>query len=200
VPTSSRDRLARTAVPVHPLIAGRWSPRALDPEAMISCAALTALLEAARWASSWGGSQPARFVVGRRGDDTFTGLVDTLTRGNRSWAPNASALILGATQTRDDEKVLVHSAFDLGQAVAQLTLQAVAEGFVAHPMGGFDAGAARVRFAVPDDFQPLVLVAIGTLADPSTMEEGLRAKETRPRSRLPLSEVAFTGRWGQPAL
>jgi nitroreductase len=143
----------------------------------------------------------ARAVRGwPRGDATFTGLVGTLTRGNRSWAPNASALVLGVTQLRDDEKVLAHSAFDLGQAVAQLALQAVAEGFVAHPMGGFDAGAARVRFAVPDDFQPLVLVAIGTLADPSTMEEGLRAKETRPRSRLPLSEVAFAGTWGQPAL
>lgn len=194
------DRLAETAVPVHPLVARRWSPRALDPVAEIGDATLTALLEAARWASSWGGSQPARFVVGRRGDETFGGLVETLSRGNRSWAPQASALVLGVTRVRDGEQAMRHSAFDLGQAMAQLALQAVAEGLVAHPMGGFDAEAARARFAVPDDHEPLVLLAVGTLADPSTMDDELRAKELKPRRRRPLSEIAFAGTWGTPAL
>lgn len=198
--TPAPSRLADTAVPVHPVVAARWSPRALDPAATIDDATLTAVLEAARWASSWGGSQPARFVVGRRGDETFDGLVSTLSRGNRSWAPNASALVLGVTRVRDGDTALTHGAFDLGQAVAQLALQAVAEGLVTHPMAGFDADAARARFAIPEDFAPLVLVAVGSLADPDTMEAGLAAKERRPRARRPLAEIAFAGTWGTPAL
>jgi nitroreductase len=198
--TPDPTRLADTAVPVHPLVAARWSPRALDATATLDDTTLTALLEAARWASSWGGSQPARFIVGRRGDETFDGLVSTLSRGNRSWAPRASALVLGVTRVRDGEKVLTHSAFDLGQAVAQLTLQAVSEGLVTHPMAGFDAEAARARFGVPEDFAPLVLVAVGSLADPSTVEPELAAKEQKPRARRALAEVAFAGTWGAPVL
>lgn len=194
------DRLAQTSVPVHELIARRWSPRAFDPEAVLEPAALAAVLEAARWASSWGGSQPARFVVGRRGDATFEGLVETLSRGNRGWAPRASALILGVAQVNDGEKALTHSAFDLGQAMAQLALQAVAQGLVTHPMAGFDAAAARARFTIPDDHEPLVLLALGALADPSTLDDGLRAKEERPRRRRALDEIAYAGTWGSPAL
>lgn len=199
-PLPPADRLADTSVPLHPLLAGRWSPRGLDADAEISTGALTAVLEAARWASSWGGSQPARFVVGRRGDETFTGLVDTLSRGNRTWAPNAAALVLGVMRVRDGDEMLAHSGFDLGQAMAQLALQAVAEGLVAHPMAGFDAEAARRRFAIPDDHEPLVLLALGTLADPSTVDEQLRDRDAKPRRRLPLAEVAFAGTWGRPAL
>lgn len=198
--TPTPSRLADTSVPVHPLVAARWSPRALDVTATIDDGTLAALLEAARWASSWGGSQPARFVVGRRGDETFDGLVSTMTRGNLSWAPNASALVLGVTRLRDGDRALTHSAFDLGQAMAQLALQAVAEGLVAHPMAGFDGEAARARFAIPEDFAPLVLVAIGSLADPSSVDPELAVKEQRPRRRAPLSEVAFSGTWGTPAL
>lgn len=193
------DRLAETTYPVHPLIAQRWSPRAFDPSVEVSTAALGSLLEAARWASSWGGSQPARFIVGRRGDETFNGLVATLSRGNASWVPAASALVLGATRVSDAGKPMTHSSFDLGQGMAQLALQAVAEGLVAHPMAGFDAEAARERFSIPEDFAAVVLLAVGTLADPAEVDEGLRAKETRPRARLPLAEVAFAGRWDTPA-
>jgi len=192
------SRLADTAVPVHPLIATRWSPRALDPGAVVAHRSLTAMLEAARWAASWGGTQPARFVVGRRGDETFDALVALLSRGNQAWAPNAGALLLGVTAVRAEDTVYTHGAFDLGQAVAHVLLQAVAEGLVAHPMAGFDADAARERFAIPADYQPLVLVAVGTPGDPAALPERVRTKEIRPRSRKPLSEVAFTGTWGQP--
>lgn len=198
--TAPDDRLADTVYPVHPLIAHRWSPRALDSSVEVSTATLGSLLEAARWASSWGGSQPARFIVGRRGDKTFDGLVATLSRGNSSWAPAASALVLGVTRVSEEGRPMTHSSFDLGQATAQLALQAVAEGLVAHPMAGFNAEAARERFSIPDDFAAVVLLAVGTLGDPAEVDEGLRAKETRPRARLPLSEVAFSGRWGTPAL
>lgn len=197
--TAPEDRLAETSAPVHELIAARWSPRVLHPSAEISLETLGSLLEAARWASSWGGTQPARFIVGRRGDATFSALADTLVDGN-AWARQAGALVLGVTQLRNSRGALTHGEYDLGQAMAQLALQAVAEGLVTHPMAGFDADAAAARFAVPDDFRAVVLVAVGTLDDPSGVDDGLRAKETRPRRRRPLTDIAFAGEWGTPAL
>ena len=35
---------------------------------------VAAVLEAARWAATWGHRQPVRFLVGRRGDGTFAAI------------------------------------------------------------------------------------------------------------------------------
>src|SRR5260221_635711 len=56
-------KTASTAVPVHPLLAERWSPRGFDQSHQVSENQVTALLEAARWAPSAGNSQPWRFLV-----------------------------------------------------------------------------------------------------------------------------------------
>jgi nitroreductase len=81
------DRDAETSVPIHPLLAARWSPRALDPDGVVTDEQLRAVLEAARWAPSNGNTQPARYLVGRRGDETYARLFDLLstrTRGGRT--------------------------------------------------------------------------------------------------------------------
>ncbi|NED70369.1 nitroreductase, partial [Streptomyces sp. SID10244] len=56
---------------MHELIEGRWSARGYDPGATISTDDVTSILEAGRWAPTWGRVQPVRFVVGVRGDATF---------------------------------------------------------------------------------------------------------------------------------
>jgi nitroreductase len=100
------DRVAHTQVPIHPPIAQRWSPRAFDPESVLTAEQVTALLEAARWAATWGRRQPVRFLVGIRGDDTFAGLSDLLARGN-AWAKTAGALILLCADEGDDVLVFL---------------------------------------------------------------------------------------------
>src|SRR5256885_9086501 len=62
-------KTATTTVPVHPLLAERWSPRGFDQAHELADDRLTALLEAARWAPSAANSQPWRFPVAppRRG-------------------------------------------------------------------------------------------------------------------------------------
>ena len=82
VADSPADRTADTRVPIHPPIAARWSPWAFDPDAVVDTEQLTALLEAARWAPTWGHRQPVRFVVGVRRDPTFARLSGLLRRGN----------------------------------------------------------------------------------------------------------------------
>lgn len=184
---------------VHELIEGRWSARGYDATAEISVDDLTSVLDAGRWAPTWGRVQPVRFVVGRRADNTFTGLTETLTRGNAGWAPASAALILVCTAAEpDDEKARTYAAVDVGLAVSQMILQANALGYNAHPMAGFDAETAVRRFAIPDDRRALVLLGLGALADPEQVATEIRERDERPRTRLPLDEVAFAETWGHP--
>ena len=88
--TAAMRKTASTTVPVHPLLAERWSPRAFDRAHEISDEALSALLEAARWAPSAGNSQPWRFLVTRRGEPAHDRLYAALAPGNQAWAGAAS--------------------------------------------------------------------------------------------------------------
>jgi nitroreductase len=192
---------ADSSAQLHPLIAQRWSPRALDPDAEISDAQLRALLEAGRWAASSGNTQPARYLVGRRGDSTFQRIFDVLRPGNQSWAGAASVLLLAVVMTEDERgRSMPLGEYGLGLATQNLVLQAMAEGLVTHQMGGFDREAARSAFELPAQAQPVVVVALGTLGDPALLPEDLRERELAARSRKPLSEIAFSGAWGTPAL
>jgi len=190
-------RSAETSVPIHPHIAARWSPRAFDPDAVVTVEEITALLEAARWAATWGKRQPVRFVVGFRGDETFTALTEVLKRGNR-YAHAAGALILVAADEGPDEKTALYSAVDAGAAMANMAVDAVSRSLIVHPMAGFDADAARAAFAIPEDVRPLAVVAVGTLGDYSTTAPEIVERDAIPRERLPLEDVAFVGTWGSP--
>ena len=97
------DKTADSSVPLHPLLAERWSPRALDPSATIGDAQFTALFEAARWAPSWGNTQPARFIAARRGEPAFDRIHGTLSRGNKGWAGDAAALAIGVAQSVNED-------------------------------------------------------------------------------------------------
>ncbi|WAC57399.1 nitroreductase family protein [Gordonia sp. SL306] len=182
---------------MHELIEGRWSARGYDPDATISTDDVTSILEAGRWAPTWGRVQPVRFVVGIRGDATFMKLTDVLTSGNVGWAPASAALVLVCTAAEpDDEKARTYATVDTGLAVAQMILQAADLGFNGHPMAGFDPARVRELFAIPDDRRPLVLLGVGKLADPATLAPEIRERDERPRTRLPLDEVAFSETWG----
>ena len=87
----AQAKTASTAVQVHPLLAERWSPRGFDPAHELDEEAVTALLEAARWAPSAQNSQPWGFLVTHRGEQAHARLFDALAPGNRAWAGAASA-------------------------------------------------------------------------------------------------------------
>ncbi len=190
---------AETGVPVHPIIAARWSPRALDPNGQVSDVALRAMLEAARWAPSSGNTQPARYLVGRRGDDTYGRIFALLSKRNKGWAWPAAVLMLCCMVTTNEKGRLPLPEYGAGLASENLVLQAVAEGVVAHQMGGFDVEGAKLAFSLPRDVQPLTVIAVGTLGPPELLDDERRDKELAPRGRLPLAEIAFTGEWGTPA-
>lgn len=187
VPT---DRLAETAVPIHRPIAARWSPRVFDRDYPITHDDLLALLEAARWAATWGRRQPVRYVVGVRGDQTFGALTRLLNRGN-AYAHDAAALILVCADEGPDEKTALYSGVDAGAAMANLAIEAVARGLVVHPMAGFDTAGAREVFTLADGVRPLAIVAVGRLGDARDAAPEIAERDARPRERLPLSQLVL---------
>lgn len=196
MPPPPADRRARTRVPIHPPIADRWSPRAFDAHAALTTEDLTGLLEAARWAATWGRRQPVRFVVGARGDQTYRTLADLLNRGN-GYARDASALILVCADEGEDDKTALYAGVDAGAAAATLAIEAVARGLISHPMAGFDVDGARTAFGVPAQVRPLMVIAVGALADYSVVSPEIAERDGLPRNRMPLEDVAFSGIWGQ---
>src|SRR3954454_8714858 len=149
----SSRKIADTTAPLHPLLAQRWSPRSFQTSHQLDDEAVTALLEAARWAPSANNSQPWRFLLARRGDQEFKALSGLLAEGNRSWAPHASALLLVVAQTTDGTgRPRPWALYDTGQAVAALSIQAQANGLHVHQLGGFDAdaGSSRTPTSTPE--------------------------------------------------
>ncbi len=197
MPDQPVDRLAQTSVPIHPPIAQRWSPRGFDPDAALSDTQVTALLEAARWTATWGRRQPVRFVVGLRGDTSYRTLAGLLNQGN-SYATSAGALILLCADEGDDANTALYSAVDAGAAEASLLIEATSRGLVGHPMAGFDVDGARTAFGIPDGVRPLMVIAVGSLADPASVSPEVAERDALPRTRLPLAEVAFRDTWAQP--
>jgi nitroreductase len=192
-----KTRRAQTRVPIHADLAARWSPRMFDPDDELKADDLVALLEAARWAATWGHRQPVRFLVGRRGDETNTTIAGLLKRGNR-YAEAAGALILVCVDEGEDERTARYAAVDAGAAIAQLTVEAVSRELIAHPMAGFNADGAREAFGIPEGVRPIAVVAVGSLGDYDNAPQEIIDRDARGRQRLPLDEVAFVGAWGQP--
>lgn len=189
---ASTERTADTAVPIVRELDARWSPRSFDSAATVSDAQLDALLEAARWAPSGSNQQPRRFIVGRRGTHVFDTIVGTLVGFNAAWAVNASALVvaIAETSTVEGEK-RPYAAYDLGQAVAHLSVQAQAEGLHTHQMAGVEFDRLAAAFDLPENLQPLTVTAVGVVAPADALEGPLAERETAPRTRLPLSELVL---------
>jgi nitroreductase len=192
--TDLTSRRADTTAPlIHPLVE-RWSPRAYDPAAEISIDALRTILEAARWAPSANNTQPWRFIVARRGTDAFTSVHDALKGFNQAWADSAAVLIVNIAETADDEGTpRPWGRYDLGQAVAHLTVQAQHDGLHTHQMGGFDPEKIAASFGLADNLEVVSITAIGVLGDVDALPDPLREREVAPRLRKPLDELVLVG-------
>ena len=178
---------------IHELLARRWSPRAFSPRP-VEPARLAQLFEAARWAPSSYNAQPWAFIVATREDaEGHNRLLSTLVDVNRQWARQAAVLILAIAKLDYDHAARPnrHAFYDLGQAVANLTVQATALDLHIHQMGGFDPRSARELFAIPTGYEPVAVLALG-------YQEGPPA-DPAARMRKPLTDFVFSGSWGRAA-
>ena len=184
---------------VDDLIRRRWSPRAYSNKE-VTAAELKRLFEAARWAASSSNEQPWRFLVGRRGDETYQKIFNALVEGNQSWAKSAPVLVLSVAKKTftSNGKPNAYGMHDTGAASATLALQATADGLHTHSMAGFDREQARASFAIPSDYEIGAVTAIGYFGDPTSLPEHLHKMEVSPRQRKPLEAFVFSA-WEKPA-
>jgi nitroreductase len=197
----SMEKIAETQEPIHDLIRRRWSPRAFS-DAPVEPRKLISLLEAARWAASSNNEQPWAFLVATKDDaKSYADMLSVLVEFNQSWASNAPVLILtlAHTQFEKDGRPNRHAMYDLGQAAAHLVLQATALGLSTHQMAGFNADAARERFAVPPGWEPGSVIALGYPGDANSLPEKLKEREIAQRQRKPLEKFVFSGAFGHPS-
>jgi nitroreductase len=184
------SRNAHTSTPINPVLAARWSPRSFDTTATLTPADLTPAFEAARWSPSANNSQPWRFIVGFRGDDTFNAILPTLAGWNSAWMPNASAIVVGVTQTAGaDGTPNPYAIYDLGQAVAHFSVQAQTDGLYVHQVAGTDTAALKEIFNLPAGFEAFLTIAVGKLAPADLLPEALAERENAPRVRHELAEI-----------
>ncbi len=160
---------------------------------------IESLFEAARWAASSMNVQPWRFIYAKHGDPEFQLMLSTLAEGNQIWAKNASVLVFSAAQVdytfNDHLYKNAYAWHDTGMATAHLMLQAANLGLVSHPMGGFDHQKAADNFKLPKEYQPVAIIAIGYKGDETKLPEDLQKRQAAPRTRKPLNEIAFKGRF-----
>ena len=112
-----------------------------------------------------------------------------------SGAHRASALIVAAAHmTRPNGDANPWATYDLGLAVSLLTVQAHVMDLHVHQMGGINKDAVSTLLHLPEDVQPVVVLAVGTLGNPEQLHEGpLRDREMSVRERKPLEEIVLVG-------
>ncbi|WUC97504.1 nitroreductase family protein [Streptomyces sp. NBC_00525] len=153
---------------IHPLLAERFSPYRFDASAVVDDRALGLLLEAARWAPSAGNSQPWGFFVGRPGEPKHDRLLPYLAPSSARWATDAGLLVVTLTRRYVDDTQLTYSEFadyDLGQAVAHLTVQAQVLGLAAHQFRAFDLEGLTKELEPNPGWVIVSMVAVGKAAD-----------------------------------
>jgi nitroreductase len=192
------EKPAETEYPIHDLLRRRWSPRAFSERA-IEREKLHRLFEAARWAPSSNNEQPWSFVMATKAHpEEYAKLLHCLNERNQVWAQRAPVLMLSVARMTfsDDGTPNRHAFHDVGQAIADLTVEATDLGLRVHQMAGFDVERARETLAIPAGYEPVAMVVIGYYGDPTLLPEPLQQRERAPRRRKPTREFVFTGRWG----
>lgn len=150
----------------------RYSTRAFSNQ-MPSRENVLDILEAARFAPSSGNEQPWRFVLGWKGTELHRHIFETLTEKNQAWNEGTPVfLVLIAKQrfTRVDRENY-WANFDLGSAWGFMQIQAQRIGIATHAMAGFDAEAISRLIELKEEFQAVVVVALGYYGDPANLSE-----------------------------
>jgi nitroreductase len=185
---------AQTVVEINEVLANRRSPRSLDATAVLSKEDLLAILEAARWAPSASNGQPWRFIIGHRGDEVFSQILDSLASFNQGWAHRSSELILVAgVHSREDGTPNKGYLYDCGLAVAQLVVETHHRGYVAHQMTGFDASKAAENLSMDASLTPIAVIAVGKQAPAELLQGAMLERENAPRERKSLEEIVIKG-------
>jgi nitroreductase len=171
--------------PVLDVIKKRRSRRAYA-EKMVEPEKIRSLFEAARWAPSSLNEQPWFYIYATKDQsELWNKIFNSLKDANKVWARNAPLLILSLARKNfiRVDAPNPSARYDLGAANAFLSLQAAHFGLNVHQIAGFDSQTAIRNLAVPDRYEPVIVMAIGYPGDAEDLPENLKAREDAPRER-----------------
>jgi len=196
------NKTANTSVEINGLLAGRWSPRAFDPDHELESDKITALMEAARWAPSCFNEQPWRFIVCNKhsNNTAWQYAVSCLAPKNQLWAKNAPLLMMACAHKEFSHNGSSNrwAQYDTGAASENICLQAASMGLFAHQMGGFDAERAHEVFKIPRQITPMAMIAVGYYGNINNLEADFVVGEQAARERNPLHNHFFNGDFETP--
>lgn len=198
----SHAKHAQPDHPIHELIAKRWSPYAFS-DRPVSKEDLHSIFEAARWAPSSYNEQPWSYVIATQESKAeFEKLHSCLVEGNQPWTKIVPVLAIGCVSTKfkRNDKPNAAAEHDLGIAAATLTFEATARGLHVHQMIGILPDRVRELYQVPEDVKPLTAIAIGYLGDIDKLDDNYKPRDLAERTRKPLSEFVFAGKWGEASV
>ena len=108
------------------------------------------------------------------------------------WAPSGSLLVVNLAHVlvegTEDWEYSEFSRYDLGQAVAHMTIQGLSIGLDAHQFRAFDREAIASEFAVPSHWEVTSMTAFG-VADHAP---GEIASSGTSRDRVALEDIVWT--------
>lgn len=189
-----RPITTKKAGPLLPEILDRWSPRAFNPERVLTESEKFGILEAARWAPSSGNNQPWKLAWIDRTDGRFNEFVEkALMPGNAVWAKNVSALAVVITQLEHNGNVLDRSRYSTGMAASQLVLQVQYLGLFSHQMSGIHTDEIQDFLGLDENQEVQAVIAIGEIADADTLPEELAQREKADRERKDMEEIVIYG-------
>jgi nitroreductase len=182
-------------MPILAQIEKRRAYRALSDKP-IPGETLSRLAEAATLAPSCANSQPWRILT-VSSPERLAALKAALKAGNY-WAQKAPAIAAFITSLDWDFRSSHgrdYAFFDLGMAAMNYQLQAIEEGLIAHPIGGFDPALAKQVLGIPESAILVTLVILGFPGDASHLSEKHLASERSERTRKPTEEVSAFDSW-----
>jgi nitroreductase len=172
--------------PVSEVIGNRRSLRAYS-EQPVEQEKINSLFEAARWAPSSMNEQPWTYVYATKDQPALWSLIfESLNESNKIWAEKAPLLVASLVRKKHlrNNQVNQSAKYDVGAANAFLSLQATELGLNVHQLGGYDREKLIRNLNVPmEDFDPVVVLAIGYPGNAQLLPEHLKQRELAPRYR-----------------
>lgn len=174
------------------ILTERHSGYKYDSSRAIRLNEIKEILKAGRLAPSSYNEQPWNFIVcdSLTNPGSFNKALDALVEFNQNWAKDASILIIivASNKSANNNKINEWALYDTGASAFAMMLKATSMGFMAHQMGGFDPKKLSVAFRIPEDYQPISVMAIGYASEDQIQSE---------RKRKPFNENFFNGSWGK---
>jgi nitroreductase len=175
------------------IIKERWSPYSFS-SAPVEEFKLKAMFEAAGYAPSCNNEQPWMFVYATQDNKiVFDDFIGFLTDSNKVWVKNSYTIVISLARIKFsyNNKPNRYAFHDTGMAVANLLLQASALDIYVHQMGGFSVEKVREYFKLPDDIEPVAMMAVGYLGEGESLTPDLLKRDETRRPRKSVNEYTF---------